>query len=483
MLFYASFPFLFLLGRGLVSSGSVKEKQIRHMMFQYSGRFAACDRLIFLLFDQFQRHAATRVVDARVKCNPTSFETFAQWMSDPNFLTKLEEAARNPKEKSSIKLLEKLNPHIKSCTTRIPFTNAQRGASILNLIAMCYMYGFPSVFLTYAPDDINGILNLRMALSQTGNDSFPADGSGFAEAIREKKAESQEIKIAPQHLRALLAKGSVAAADIFRLLTEAVFAILLGTPTDHSSKRSQPLPSREPGVFGVPIASFGCVEEQARGSLHLHVVYWGGLPAHLLQCAGSYEVLASAVAKAIDSIVKCEVEPEFHVEHLLQKTEGIIPPRPALTTAHHPIRQQYEFKEDVQKAAIACNFHGHSQTCKAGKQGEKGCRMRRPQPIVSETACCQIVPHREDNGVCSYRKLPKVLEASVDSQATRNISRLPIPLRDNRLVMWEFKRSPMLPIEHTNGETDPANVLRLPIDLLEQYENLSPENKAIINRL
>lgn len=26
------------------------------------------------------------------------------------------------------------------------------------------------------------------------------------------------------------------------------------------------------GVFGVPVASFGSVEEQARGSLHLHVV-------------------------------------------------------------------------------------------------------------------------------------------------------------------------------------------------------------------
>jgi hypothetical protein len=194
MLLYASFPFLFLLGRGLEKSGSVKEKRIRHMMFQFSGRFADCERLIFLLFDQFQRHAATRVIAARVKCNPVSFETFAQWMSDPNFLTELEEAARNPKAKSSIKLLEKLSPHIKSCTSRIPFTNAHRGASISNLIAMCYMYGLPSVFLTYAPDDINGVLNLRLTLSQTGNDSFPNDGTGFAEAISDKKMNLMESK-------------------------------------------------------------------------------------------------------------------------------------------------------------------------------------------------------------------------------------------------------------------------------------------------
>jgi hypothetical protein len=73
MLLYASFPFLFLLGRGLEKSGSVKEKRIRHIMFQFSGRFADCERLIFLLFDQFQRHAATQVIAARVKCNPVSF--------------------------------------------------------------------------------------------------------------------------------------------------------------------------------------------------------------------------------------------------------------------------------------------------------------------------------------------------------------------------------------------------------------------------
>lgn len=62
---------------------------------------------------------------------------------------------------------------------------------------MCYMHGLPSVFLTYTPDDINGVLNLRLTLSQTGNDSFPADGDGFAEAISDKKnfTESKYLHI------------------------------------------------------------------------------------------------------------------------------------------------------------------------------------------------------------------------------------------------------------------------------------------------
>jgi hypothetical protein len=142
-----------------------------------------------------------------------------------------------------------------------------------NLIAMRYMYGMPSIFFTYAPDDINGILNLRMPFPKNGNGGFPADGSGFAEAIQNKEKDFHTIKIAPHHLRTILTKGPVAAAEVFRLLTEAVFEILLGTPTDHSTKRTQPLPDRKPGVFGTSTASFNCVEEQARGSLHLQLVY------------------------------------------------------------------------------------------------------------------------------------------------------------------------------------------------------------------
>lgn len=172
----------------------------------------------------------------------------------------------------------------------------------------------------------------------------------------------------------------------------------------------------------MPVASFGYVEEQARGSLHLHVVYWGGIPAHLLQCVASYEALSTAVAKALDSIVKCEVEAEIHVEHLLHKAEGIVPPRPALTT-RHPIRQPDEFYEDVQKTVIGCNIHGHSQTCKAGKQGKKSCRMRRPQPIESETSCCQIEPFQDGKYVRTYRIPPGFTAQQIDSLSMRNISR------------------------------------------------------------
>lgn len=143
-LFYSSFPFLFLFGRGLLSPGTVNEEAVRHMMLQFSNRFANCHCLIFLLFDQMQRHAATRVVASRVKCNPQSFEDFVKWINEPDFTEKLKTAAKNPTSPSSIALLKKLGPNIQSCTSRIPFSSSQRAASIRNLVAMRYFFGMPA---------------------------------------------------------------------------------------------------------------------------------------------------------------------------------------------------------------------------------------------------------------------------------------------------------------------------------------------------
>ncbi len=114
---------------------------------------------------------------------------------------------------------------------------------------MRYFFGMPSIFLTYSPDDIHGVLNLRLSIGQESNEQFPAIAEGFRDAIQKGDATFCSIPVAPQELRALLAKGPVAAAETFRLMTEAVFSILLGTPPDHCSKRTIPLPARKPGIF------------------------------------------------------------------------------------------------------------------------------------------------------------------------------------------------------------------------------------------
>jgi hypothetical protein len=85
---------------------------------------------------------------------------------------------------SSLKLLDKINKHIKSTTSMVPYTVAQRSASMQNLMAMRYMYGMPSIFFTYAPDYVYGKLHIRMSITQNGIDKFPASGFGLTEALK-----------------------------------------------------------------------------------------------------------------------------------------------------------------------------------------------------------------------------------------------------------------------------------------------------------
>lgn len=129
-LFYSSLPFLFILGCGLESSGTVSSSYVRHMMFTVTGSFSSCIRLIFVLFDQLQRHADSRVIASRVKCNPTSFDTFSEWVNDPAFIDQLKEAAKDPKSTSFMKLLNKLNVQINLALQESHLLHSQRAASV-----------------------------------------------------------------------------------------------------------------------------------------------------------------------------------------------------------------------------------------------------------------------------------------------------------------------------------------------------------------
>lgn len=158
--------------------------------------------------------------------------------------------------------------------SQVPYTAAQRKSSVAHLYNMTGFYGTPSIFFTFAPNDINGCLNLRMALPLKDNLSFPAVDGGFCEAIRNNEDHFHNLLVNQGGLRAVLANGPVAAAEMFRLIVQNVFWIIMGTPPSASTKKkSVVLPDRTNGAFGVPVAALGCTEEQARGSLHMQIVF------------------------------------------------------------------------------------------------------------------------------------------------------------------------------------------------------------------
>ena len=122
------------------------------------------------------------------------------------------------------------------------------------------------------------------------------------------------------------------------------------------------------------------------------MVCWAGLPPHLLQEAALSSILVEAVAASLGLALKAEVDPDRHVEQLLNKAAKRMPSKPAVATLHDPINNPILFKRDADNAAVVCNFHQHSSTCRSGKAGKTGCRLARPQELVCKTGCCQIQP-------------------------------------------------------------------------------------------
>jgi hypothetical protein len=466
---------------------------------QYHGHFATCLRFIFLLFDQHQRHSATRIIAARVKSNPESIAKFATLVSGPSFLEKLKYAKNHPNEAESKTILNTINPLITMCNSEVPYTTAQRKASVSRLYNMTRFYGTPSVFFTFAPDDTNGTLILRMALPLADNFTFPAKDSGFIDALQKNQHNFENVPISQASLRKILASGPVAAAEMFRQTVNNVFSIIMGLQADNSSKKKDiPLCGKQSGAFGLPVAAFGCTEEQARGSLHMHIVFWGGLPPTLLQAAGGIHLLADAIARAINIIVKAELQPITHFNHLLRDLKNETVPHASLFVPHHPIKQTQLFETDVERTVDLCNVHQHTTTCTKGKTGMYSCRLGRPMDIEEETECKQIIgcekksldqsekdqpggtskekekpleKGKKKNIEKTYNVLPNIEAPPLSSSFKRNFSTTPIPTRDTRLIIYGLKRR----------ESGQVEDLDLTMQQQQLYATLSKDEKQRLN--
>ena len=296
---YTAFPCLFPLGSGLRKSGPLTKTDTRHIFTQFSGIFGKTHRFIFSLFDQMQRHHTAGNIASAVRNRPQSLEAFKDWVNDPTFLPALERATKNPNSKEAKKILGKIMPHVKTFTSAVPFSAAQRKKAMRFLYAMVGHMGMPSFLFTFAPDDTYGSLNIRLSMPQKDNCQFPANDDGLIEALQGDKSVFQNINIDRPHLKSLVAADPVATAEIYRIMMHAVYKVCLGMEPEDKSRRSQPLSNKKSGMVGKIHGAFGVNESQARGSLHMHLLIWGGLPPSLLQYGGSVE--------AVSKYIKCTI--------------------------------------------------------------------------------------------------------------------------------------------------------------------------------
>jgi hypothetical protein len=383
VLFYGAFPIAFPLGCGLRKPGSVPEYDARHMLMQHSRIFAEDSNLIFIMFNQRQRHVVARSLVAKVKASPENFNAFAQIVNAPEFQMRCDEAARDPNGPVAQRLLRDMMPLLRISGGHVPYGPAERAWCISELYAICRCFGLPTFFFTFAPDYTQPQV-LRIAISQPKFSGFPAKDEGFIESLCnwDKKGRPENsifdntFSVTDTHLRNLVRENGAARAMAYMSMKTAIFMALFGIQEDKLLKKTVPLSSRSPGMFGRARAAYMATECQGCGDLHGHSPIWIELTPDVLQRAADRESLRQVVAEVIDSMTVSSMGLCDHITCVVRNNiMGNRPCRPAWKNNPNRINNAIEFDMLVTTVLTAVQFHSHSDTCKKGKNGRYKCRL------------------------------------------------------------------------------------------------------------
>ena len=309
------------------------------------------------------------------------------------------------------------------------------------LYAMVGHMGMPSFMFTFAPDDVYGVLNIRLSMPLTDNVQFPACDDGLIDALAGNQNEFRTIQIKKPNLKALIANDPVATAEVYRLMMHAIFKTCLRMSPEDKARRSDPLNTKQPGMIGKIHGAFGVNEAQARGALHMHLLIWGGLPPSLLHYSGSIPRLKHEIIKQLDLMLQAHLSPETHVQGMLSELKSITPIRPALIDCSNPYGNPLQFSKDVETIAITNNLHKHTKTCRKGNIGSKQCRLGIPRSLHVSTGVEYLVPTIQQlTNEITYDTFDEPLPTPIECLPNRCFSKVPVAFRNPNIAYWDLKR-------------------------------------------
>ncbi len=91
------------------------------------------------MFNQMQRHAASRAVANRIQAKAATKSThdFIELVSDVNFLKNLKEAIQDSSSPEAQKLERQLRYHLDVTTSKVPWSPGERGCCLSKLVHYC----------------------------------------------------------------------------------------------------------------------------------------------------------------------------------------------------------------------------------------------------------------------------------------------------------------------------------------------------------
>ena len=311
-LLHLAFPLLFPLGvtsRQIRSTGLLQTSTTRRLLCSADGRFARSKPFQFLLMNQKLRHDNNRTTALRINANTEMSKEFVRFVNSEEFDGLCRGAIGNPNGKEARMLLSKVRPFVSLCGQTTKWSALERAAVKGKLFSMAQIFTPKGLFVTYSPKALDCWLVIRNSAIQLG-------------------LMDDEIKelVGPGCLNErvrMVSDNPVAQARAFEHMTRGFCKVILGL-NQHDEPENREIRKKYPrGLFGTPLAYFGPIETQHRGTLHLHLLLQvAELRPALFQRFVDDPKVMEIFIRQIDSVTSGSIRGFEHVEVLARKEKA-----------------------------------------------------------------------------------------------------------------------------------------------------------------
>ena len=357
------YPYLFPYQRGgpeIPRTVAVSMKRwIKHLLCFHDGRFRRDCPFIFHVFNVLQKREVCLRTSLALHSSPVA-ESISS-ISHQDLQDAVQSLASGTKPNQNVCTL--MN-QIRSVGSKVRGTPYARQTFRREIQSLMISLGMPAFFITLNPADIHSPIVCFLS----GEDI-------------DLNSEITQNLPSSRNRAQLVAENPVAAAQYFRIVIKAFISCIM---------RYKKV---DGGIFGDVSGYYGCVEEQGRGTLHLHMVLWVSWynsPTDLHQRMQFDEQFKQNVLDYLSSIIK-QQSPEtcssFACHTSSDQEDPITTDKYAVLVQRPPnpnnSNLDAKLETDVTKLVSFVNTHSHSFTC--FKFNHKECRFGFPRDIVEQS--------------------------------------------------------------------------------------------------
>ena len=320
-------------------------------------------------------------------------------------------------------------PLLRTVGKNTPWGPLERTNELSVLYGMQQRFGCHSHFITFSQSSSSQSLVVTL-----GSRKFKSNDNGSHPAEFENGKVIWDSKDCNRMSTAIHSPATCAA--YFDSVCKAVLTCLLGLDLD--TKKEVIIMDKTPGIFGEVLKARAChavTEAQARGALHLHILYWLMYGPLWFSRFVHDDKFCDKLKKYISQCVTASIS---EAEHSLRE-------QPRKYEYPKVISNISELKKRGREVASHTQHHKHTARCRKLPGGKDKCDLGRPCVQSSEIVFDQIKledPVQEDNSVkklkdCSVVQI-KPIEMPPPIQPTEKLK--PLPEQDERVIAVTLKR-------------------------------------------